>query len=540
MPLSMRPKSLLPTSPTPSQLHASNRSSTVLSPPPPLSSPPSSPPPSPTPRVYELTPPPPPSIAAASPNPPEDTEAISNSHRAHEEDNVSIIGNDDADSITKPQAQAPHNNPNGDIEDKTAHGDGDSTGDLRSSSSNAFHIPNTDVTSITNHGSSDCDHPHNPTNISNGSKCKLVYDPGGNSPNTENGATRDDGDITSSSSSGIVSRAADIHHSFDCDRDKTPFTTADVDPVLDFVHANRPVPDVTSPHSSDNLPAILHCDSKRTDAVRRPLCPLSPQRLADSLDAFPTDAHCTDALVLSLEASDDDDEDFAQHNHPHRDRRLPARYCTGNFVSSDTPRRAPSHLRPLTADTYRSLDTNNAVLANNCNNNNSSSNINAASIVNAHTINAHTANSSSSSVHGNTIGTDINAFNSGSANISPPAPVSTTTRDNEHKHARMPPLEIKPPPVLPMDTTPPALDSQVMQAIRPSEQGQDDSAASGVLTGSCACGPAPHRARRRCDNPEQGRDDSAAWGVRMGSCGCGSMMVTHERVSDGNRCRPCE
>src|SRR5712691_3522344 len=141
MPLSMRPKSLLPTSPTPSQLHASNRSSTVLSPPPPLSSPPSSPPPSPTPRAYELTPPPPPSIAAASPNPPEDTEAISNSHRAHEEDNVSIIGNDDADSITKPQAQAPHNNPNGDIEDKTAHGDGDTTGDLRSRSSNPFHTP---------------------------------------------------------------------------------------------------------------------------------------------------------------------------------------------------------------------------------------------------------------------------------------------------------------------------------------------------------------------------------------------------------------
>src|SRR5260221_5045447 len=108
-----------------------------------------------------------------------------------------------------------------------------------------------------------------------------------------------------------------------------------------------------------------------------------------------------------------------------------------NFISPTTPRTTPSPLGPLTADTYRSLNTSTAVLTNNCNNNNNSSNINAASIVNAHTINAHTAaNSSSSSIHGNTIGTDTNAFNSSSANISPPTPISTTTRDNEHKHTR--------------------------------------------------------------------------------------------------------
>src|SRR5260221_8657910 len=35
------------------------------------------------------------------------------------------------------------------------------------------------VTDITYHGSSDCDHPHNPTSTSNGSKCKIVYDPSG-------------------------------------------------------------------------------------------------------------------------------------------------------------------------------------------------------------------------------------------------------------------------------------------------------------------------------------------------------------------------
>ena len=32
------------------------------------------------------------------------------------------------------------------------------------------------------------------------------------------------------------------------------------------------------------------------------------------LDPFPTDAHRIDALVLSLEVSDDDDDDFVQHN----------------------------------------------------------------------------------------------------------------------------------------------------------------------------------------------------------------------------------
>jgi len=39
------------------------------------------------------------------------------------------------------------------------------------------------------------------------------------------------------------------------------------------------------------------------------------------LDAFPTDAHRTDALVLSFEANDDDNP--AQLNRPHRDRCLP-------------------------------------------------------------------------------------------------------------------------------------------------------------------------------------------------------------------------
>jgi len=63
------------------------------------------------------------------------------------------------------------------------------------------------------------------------------------------------------------------------------------------------------------------------------------------LDTFPSDAHHTDTLVLSLEANTNNDEDFAQHTRPRRDRRLPTRYRTGDFISSNSPR-ALSHFRP--------------------------------------------------------------------------------------------------------------------------------------------------------------------------------------------------
>src|SRR5260221_14584144 len=111
----------------------------------------------------------------------------------------------------KPQVQAPrtnHINPNGDVEDKTAHGDDDSTGDHSCSSSSAFPIPNIDVTSITNHSSSDCNHPHNPTSISNGSKCKLVYNPGGHHTQTQDRAKRGQRDSTSPNN-GNTSRTPD-------------------------------------------------------------------------------------------------------------------------------------------------------------------------------------------------------------------------------------------------------------------------------------------------------------------------------------------
>ena len=86
------------------------------------------------------------------------------------------------------------------------------------------------------------------------------------------------------------------------------------------------------------------------------------------LDTFPTNAHRTDTLVVSFESNDDDD--FARLSQPRRDRRLPARYCSSDFVSSDSPR--AGHPRPLIANNNAAFDNNN----NNNNNNNSNSNSN--------------------------------------------------------------------------------------------------------------------------------------------------------------------
>ena len=56
------------------------------------------------------------------------------------------------------------------------------------------------------------------------------------------------------------------------------------------------------------------------------------------LDAFPTNVHHTDVLVLSLEVSDDDNDDLAQNTCPRHDRRLPVRYHNGDLVTSNTLR----------------------------------------------------------------------------------------------------------------------------------------------------------------------------------------------------------
>jgi len=95
------------------------------------------------------------------------------------------------------------------------------------------------------------------------------------SSKSKDGSLRNDGDSNSTTtSSGNVSNPANTHRSHGRDRDKTVVTASDVDPVppIDIVRATRPVPDVTTPRSTGNLPAILHTDSRCADAA---LCPLS-------------------------------------------------------------------------------------------------------------------------------------------------------------------------------------------------------------------------------------------------------------------------
>jgi len=154
-----------------------------------------------------------------------------------------------------------HENPSDDIEGKTAHNSGDHSGDNYHGNCN----------------SSNCNR-----NLGTGDDPKLMYDPGSDSLNTKDSASRNDDNFTSNNnSSGNVSCTADLHHSFDHDRDKTISTALDVQSILKFMQANCPISDVTSPHSTDKLPALLHRSSKDTDVVRRPL---SSQHPAVTLD----------------------------------------------------------------------------------------------------------------------------------------------------------------------------------------------------------------------------------------------------------------
>ena len=61
------------------------------------------------------------------------------------------------------------------------------------------------------------------------------------------------------------------------------------------------------------------------------------------LNAFTTDAHCTDALVLSFESNDDDN--FAQLSRPRHNCHLLACYLSGNLISTDSS--CASHFPPL-------------------------------------------------------------------------------------------------------------------------------------------------------------------------------------------------
>ena len=54
------------------------------------------------------------------------------------------------------------------------------------------------------------------------------------------------------------------------------------------------------------------------------------------LDTCPADSSCAAALTLSFETNDDIDSTTPQNRRPCRDRRLPARYRSGEYVANDS------------------------------------------------------------------------------------------------------------------------------------------------------------------------------------------------------------
>ena len=146
-----------------------------------------------------------------------------------------------------------------------------------------------DCTGDTVHISSVHDHSREPSNFGTSSNSKFVYDPGGNDLDTKDGLIRDDSDSASSSN---VSHTADTHCNFDRDRDKTIASPSDANavPSIDLAQA-IPIPDITSPRPTNNLPTILHRDSTYIDAAQHPP---SLHHLADPLDSDHTQASILD------------------------------------------------------------------------------------------------------------------------------------------------------------------------------------------------------------------------------------------------------
>jgi hypothetical protein len=229
------------------------------------------------------------STAVASPDPSEtaeETETESNNHHTREQADSPITRISDANPIAKSEQAQAHfshdNSPNNNTEYKTASNISSDTRDI-DHSSNAFPILNISDTGITDHRSDrNHDQAHHPARTSNGSKCKFVYDPGGNNFNTKDGASRDDDDGASTSTSiSSASGTADTHHVEDRDRDKSIFTALDLKCDLESVHADFPVSDATPSRLATKLPASLPANLSSTD--------MAPCRLPLKNLTFPPD-----------------------------------------------------------------------------------------------------------------------------------------------------------------------------------------------------------------------------------------------------------
>ena len=152
-----------------------------------------------------------------------------------EQAKISRVIISDATPTTKSEpAQVPHNNHNNSSNDTEGKPACDNSDDIGIINRNSNRSCNT--------------HPLKPSDFGANNNGKFVYDPGGHTPNSEDGSTRDVND------SAYGTTATNTHRSCDRDRDKTIASPSDADVVspIDFAQATCPVLDITSQPSTDS------------------------------------------------------------------------------------------------------------------------------------------------------------------------------------------------------------------------------------------------------------------------------------------------
>ena len=209
-----------------------------------------------------------------------------------EQIDITSTENGDVSPITKPEpARVPSNNHNSDsIEDKPARDNSDDIGIIDSNCNNY-------------------NHPGKPSDFSTNDNSKFVYNLGGNRIDTKDDPMRVDNDDSPASSISNEPCTADAYCSDNRNRDKATFSPFDADtvPPIEFAQAT-PVPNIRSPHSTDNASAILPGDATQ--------CHRSPQQLQHPLDSDHTQANASDIASTppSLYFDDNDIDTDTAHS----------------------------------------------------------------------------------------------------------------------------------------------------------------------------------------------------------------------------------
>jgi len=218
----------------------------------------------------------------------------------------------------------------------------------------------------------------------------------------------------SSSNNDNASRSADINHGRIRIRNKAVSTTSNIKPVLEFVQDNRVDPDDTSPHPTDNPPAILQDSSKSTDKAQR----FSLEHQEHPLD-FDLSRASTSDITHTLPAS-----------------RLDSGSNSNITVDADNNNNNSPNDAASFVSTACSLDTNNTDAANgrsnNSNSDSSSNNNNTTSILNtARTfISKRLDDFDNSSSNTNTVN-NSSSSSSSSSNINTIPPITSTPAHND-------------------------------------------------------------------------------------------------------------